>query len=252
MNHFFDTFDLTTLNWILFFICGLLVGVSKMGIAGMGLVVIPTLAHIFGGKVSTGILLPVLVMADLIAVKYYNRHAEWKYLWRLLPWTIAGILLGLYVGDQISDAQFKKVLSVLVLISIVLMLWQNRKKEQITIPDYWWLAGLTGLAAGFATMVGNAAGPLMAIYLLAMRMPKNEFIGTAAWFFLIINIFKIPLHIIFWGTITKETFFLDLNLIPVILVGAILGLFVVKKIPEKAYRVFIIITTIISAVALFF
>ncbi len=252
MSQFFSSYDLSTLDWVLFFACGLLVGVSKMGIAGMGLVVIPTLALVFGGKDSTGILLPVLVFADIIAVRYYNRHANWQFLWKLLPWTVAGVLLGLYVGDQIPDAQFKKVLSVLVLISIVLMLWQNARKGKITVPDYWWLAGLTGLAGGFATMVGNAAGPLMAIYLLAMRLPKNEFIGTGAWFFLIINIFKIPLHVIFWGTITKETFLLDLTLLPVIFIGAILGLFVVRKIPEKAYRIFIVITTIVSALALFF
>ncbi|MEM1135093.1 MAG: sulfite exporter TauE/SafE family protein [Bacteroidota bacterium] len=252
MDQIFSAFDLNTLNWILFFICGVLVGTSKMGIAGMGMVVIPTLAHIFGGKLSTGILLPILVFADIIAVRYYNRHAEWKHLWRLLPWTIAGVFLGLYVGDQISDVQFKKVLSVIIILSILLMLWQNRKGKSLVIPDYWWLAGITGLAGGFATMVGNAAGPLMAIYLLAMRMPKNEFIGTGAWFFLIINIFKIPLHVVFWETITLETFLLDLLLLPAVFIGALFGLYVVKKIPEKIYRTFVIVITIVSALALFF
>ncbi|UZR95658.1 sulfite exporter TauE/SafE family protein [Chondrinema litorale] len=249
---FLNSFELSPLSWLLFFICGILVGMSKMGVAGMGLAVVPLLAHVFGGKLSTGVLLPVLVIADIIAVKYYNRHAEWKHLWKLLPWAIAGIFLGLYVGDNISDVQFKKILAVIIIITIILMVWQTSKGKSMKVPDYWWLAGLAGLAGGFATMVGNAAGPLMAIYLLAMNMPKNEFIGTRAWFFLIINLFKVPLHVIFWKTITPDTFILDLVLIPAVVIGAFLGVYVVKKIPEKAYRLFVIIVTTISALALIF
>jgi uncharacterized membrane protein YfcA len=107
-----------------------------------------------------------------------------------------------------------------------------------------------GLLGGFATMIGNAAGPVMALYLLSMRLPKNQFIGTSAWFFLIVNLSKVPLHIALWKTITWPSFLFDLLMIPVIAVGAFLGIWLVRMLPEKAYRVFVIVSTLLAAVLL--
>ena len=101
-------------------------------------------------------------------------------------------------------------------------------------------------------MIGNAAGPVMSIYFLSMMLPKNSFIGTGAWFFLIINLFKIPFHVMVWETIDMDTFVLDLAMLPVIMVGAFLGFRLVKYIPEKPYRIFIIVTTGLAALKLFF
>ncbi len=101
-------------------------------------------------------------------------------------------------------------------------------------------------------MIGNAAGPIMAVYLLSMMLPKNSFIGTGAWFFLIINLFKIPFHIMVWKTIDINTFTLDLAMFPAIMIGAVLGFKLVKYIPEKPYRIFIIIATALAAIKLFF
>jgi uncharacterized protein len=94
------------------------------------------------------------------------------------------------------------------------------------------------------------AGPIFAIYLLAMHLPKNSFIGTGAWFFLIINLIKFPLHIFVWETISRDTLKLDLILLPGIAAGAIGGIWLVKKIPDKTYRAFVIIVTAISALLL--
>ena len=108
-----------------------------------------------------------------------------------------------------------------------------------------------GLLGGFVTMIGNSAGPIMALYLLSMRLPKNIFIGTGAWLLLIVNLVKVPIHIGIWKTITVQSLLFDVIMIPAIALGALLGIWLVKFFPEKAYRIFIIATTLFSALLLF-
>lgn len=232
-------------------LCALFVGMAKTGVAGIGMLIVPILAEIFGGRVSTGILLPMLSIADIFAVAYYNRHAEWKYVLRLLPSTTAGILVGLYVGNKVNDGQFQVMMGVIILAGLVIMIWRERKRSVI-IPHSWVIASSVGLLGGFSTMIGNAAGPIMSIYLLAMGLPKNKFIGTGAWFYLIMNLFKIPLHITVWKTIDWNTITLDLVMLPAIMLGAYIGVKIVHYIPEKPYRIFILIGTALAAIKLFY
>lgn len=240
--------DFTVIQWILMLCCAMLIGMSKVGVPGVSLIAIPVLAFIFGGRASTGILLPVLMMADWFGVGYYHRHAQWKYLLKMLPWAFAGIALALWVGQIVNDNWFKNIMAVLVFICIGLMLWEERRKDDTSIfPDKWWFAAAMGILTGFATMIGNVSGPIFAIYLLAMRLQKNKFIGTSAWFFLIINLTKFPLHIFIWKTINLSTLKLDLILLPGIFAGAVLGIWLVKKIPDKTYRSFVIAVTALSA-----
>jgi hypothetical protein len=186
-------------------------------------------------------------MADVFAVWYYHRHARWSYVIKLLPWTVIGVLVGIYVGDQVTDAVFKDIMGIIILLSVVILIWRDIRKD-VRIPGGILFPMLMGLSGGFATMVGNAAGAIMALYLLSMRLPKNEFIGTGAWFFLIINLFKIPFHVSVWETINLNTFTFDLLLFPAIAIGAFAGIYVVKLIPEKGYRIFMLISTTISAI----
>ncbi len=239
--------DFSLLQWLLLFFCALLIGMSKVGVPGVSMFVVPVLALIFGGKASTGILLPILMMADWFGVGYYHRHARWKYLFKLFPWAFAGVGIALWVGEVVNDEWFKNIIAILVFVCIGLMLWKDRQKDKNFFPDTWWFAATMGILGGFATMIGNVAGPIFAIYLLAMHLPKNNFIGTTAWFFLIINTIKFPLHIFIWKTINWQTLQLDLLLLPGIAAGAFLGVWLVKKIPEKTYRAFVIIVTALSA-----
>lgn len=243
-------FDFSLLQWLLLFFCAMLIGLSKVGVPGVSLFVVPVLALIFGGKASTGILLPVLMMADWFGVGYYHRHAQWKYLLKLFPWSFAGIGIALWVGEVIDDAWFKNIIAILVFICIGLLLWKDVKKGVDIFPDTWWFAAAMGILGGFATMIGNVAGPIFAIYLLAMHLPKNNFIGTGAWFFLITNLVKFPLHIFVWKTIDLQTLLLDVTLFPGIAAGALFGVWLIKKIPDKTYRFFVIIITAISALLL--
>lgn len=225
----------------------MLIGMSKVGVPGVSMLVVPALAIIFGGKASTGVLLPMLIMADIFGVSYYHRHAEWRFLWKLLPWALIGIGIALWVGEVVNDVWFKKIIAVLVFLSIALMLWKDRRITGQLFPDTWWFAALMGILGGFATMIGNVAGPVFAIYLLAMHLPKNVFIGTGAWFFLIINISKFPLHVMVWKTIDWHTLSLNVLLLPAIALGAFLGIQLIKQISDNLYRTAVIIVTALSA-----
>ncbi|RIJ49885.1 sulfite exporter TauE/SafE family protein [Maribellus luteus] len=240
-------FDFSTLQWILFAVCALLVGMSKVGVPGVSMLVVPALAIVFGGKASAGILLPMLMMADIFAVSYYHRHAEWKYLLKLLPWAFVGIAIALWVGHVVNDEWFKNIMAVLVFLCIGLMLWKDRQKNGQLFPNSWWFAAVMGVLGGFATMIGNVAGPIFAIYLLAMHLPKKSFIGTGAWFFLIVNFSKFPLHILFWKTINWQTLTLNILMLPAIALGAFLGIALVKQISEQLYRTAVIVLTALSA-----
>jgi uncharacterized membrane protein YfcA len=239
--------DFSVFQWGLFAICAMLVGMAKVGVPGVAMFVVPTLAIIFGGKASTGILLPMLMMADLFGVGYYHRHAEWKYLVKLLPWAFVGVGIALWIGEVVNDEWFKNIIAILVFLCIGLMIWQDRKEDANLFPDTWWFAAFMGILGGFATMIGNVAGPIFAIYLLAMHLPKNNFIGTTAWFFLIINYSKFPLHVLVWKTIDWHTLTLDILMLPGIALGALLGIWLVTKLSDKFYRVFVIVATALSA-----
>jgi uncharacterized membrane protein YfcA len=247
MTLFFINFDLTILEWVIILICGLLIGMSKTGVPGISMVVVPALAFIFGAKQSTGVLLPILILADVFGVSYYRRHANWKHLIRVIPWAVIGLFVALWIGKLVNDEQFKNLIAILVFLSIGLMLWHDKRKGTTFFPDKWWFAASMGILGGFATMIGNVAGPVFAIYLLAMHLEKKSFIGTGAWFFMIINLIKFPLQLFVWNNITTETLMIDLITLPTIALGAFLGIKVVKLIPEKTYRGFVIVITAFSA-----
>ncbi len=224
---------------------------SKTGLSGVGMMVVPLLANAFGGRSSVGLLLPILIFADIFAVAWYNRHAEWKHILRLIPWALAGIITATLVGKSITDSTFTRLLAAIVIIGIVILVWQDLRSGKMKIPNSRLFAAGLGLMGGFATMIGNAAGPVMALYLLSMRLPKNSYIGTGAWFFFIVNLSKVPLHIWSWNTITRESFLLDLLMIPAIAAGAFLGIWLVRLLPEKVFRIIIIVTTLLAALFLF-
>jgi uncharacterized protein len=238
------------LNWLLFLTCGLLIGMAKTGLSGAGLMIVPIMAGIFGGKLSVGIVLPMLIFADVFAVTYYHRYASWRYVLLALPWAFLGVVTATLYGNLIDDKTFKSVMAIIILLGIALMIAQDAFINSKKVPDTWWFAAMLGLTGGFTTMIGNAAGPVMSLYLLSMHLPKNNFIGTAAWFFLIINLLKVPFHVFSWHTITLQTLTIDLAAIPAILLGVLLGIKSVKMIPEKVYRYFIIGSTVLAALLL--
>lgn len=242
------SFSLTYPEVAIILSVALLTGMSKTGVHGAGMLSVPLLAVVFGGQLSSGVLLPMLIMADVFGVWYYHRHASWQQLKILFPWAALGVITGTITGSYINDQVFKWVMAIVILISLIIMVLLERTSD--SIPKQKSFAAASGMAGGFTSMVGNLAGSVMSVYLLSVRLPKNEFIGTTAWFFLVVNWFKVPFHVFFWNTITWNTVLLDLLTLPVILIGAWLGILIVKQLSDTLYRWFIIGMTLIAAVAM--
>lgn len=249
--------DLTPLSqisiasWVLAATATFLLGISKAGLKGMSIFNVTLMALAFGSKASTGLFVPLLIVGDIFAVIYYNRHTQWKYILRFLPWMILGILIGVLVGKDLPEREFKWGMVTVIFISLGMLYWWDRRKSE-HVPTHWLFAGSMGVMAGICTMIGNLAGAFTNIFFLGMRLPKNEFVGTAAWLFFITNTFKLPFHIFVWKTVTAESLLINLRLLPAILVGLFLGVVIVKKINEKNYKRFILIVTAIGAVAILF
>ncbi|GAB2690715.1 sulfite exporter TauE/SafE family protein [Aliiglaciecola aliphaticivorans] len=230
----------------LLFLVAFFIGLAKAGVHGISMFAVPILALIFGAKTSTGLMLPMLIMADLFAVKYYHRHANWSFLIKLFPSAAIGVIVATLIGNSIDDEMFKQVMGYIIIASLGIMLWMETNNKE-KIPDYAWFAILMGTLGGFTTMIGNLAGSVMALYLLSMRLPKNEYIGTAAWFFLIINLFKVPFHIWSWETISVNSLGLNLLGLPFIAFGIYMGIQIVKRVPDKQYRWLVIAMTGLAA-----
>lgn len=254
MVEILQSFELSTLQWVLLVLCAVMAGMAKTGIAGMGILIVPIMAEIFDPKLSTGILLPMLITADLVAAKHYRKDVDWKALFRLFPWVAIGLGCGVYVGDKITADWFRYLIAIAIFIGLIPLI-KKKKVQQEDKKHYMgklWVAVFFGIAGGFFTMVGNAAGALMSIFFLSMNIPKNRFIGTRAWFFLIVNITKVPLHIFFWKTINLNTLTLDLVTVPAIIVGSLVGIKIARMISEKKYRYFVILLIIVAAFKLLF
>ncbi len=243
--HLFS-FQLSFQDFTIIALVALCIGMAKTGVHGAGMIAVPLLATVFGGKLSSGVLLPMLVFADLIGVRYYNQHASWKHLKILFPWAALGVIGGTLAGAYINDSVFKMIMAIIIFLSVGIMVWLERGGKE-KVPQSKLFAAGTGVAGGFTSMVGNLAGSVMAIYLLAMRFPKNAYIGTTAWFFLVTNWFKVPFHLFVWHTVSINTFLLDMLVIPFIGLGAYVGIIIVKRIPDKWYRWFIIASTLVAA-----
>lgn len=238
--------EITLTSWILALIASFVLGISKAGLKGIAMVTVTLMALAFGARESTGLIVPMLLVGDVFAVLYYSRHTRWQHILRFAPWMVSGILLGTFLGKDLPASAFKIWMAVIILASVVLMYWWDLRKSK-RVPGHWAFAGGMGIVAGLATMLGNLAGAFTNLYFLAMRLPKNEFIGTAAWLFLITNLVKLPLHVFVWETISWESLLINLKLLPGIFLGLFTGVRLVKIIREGFYRKMILILTAIGA-----
>jgi len=241
---------MSTLQWSLIILSSVLIGFSKTGVGGFLLPVIPILASVFGGRSSTGVLLPLLLAGDVFALYYYKKNGNWNDLRKILPWAFAGLALGVVVGSSIDDRQFKTLISFSIILCLVLLIYSERRSSELKLPNKIWFSAFVGLTAGFTSMIGNAAGPVFTMYLLSRDVDKTEFMGTTTWFFFIINLTKLPLQIFFWHNITRGTLSVDVLMLPAIAAGAFAGIKVFRMLNEKLFRIIVILMTAVSAVRL--
>lgn len=243
--------DMTWLQVAALCCSAVLIGINKTGIPGLGLLPVVILTGVFPAGFSTGLQLVMLCTADLMAVAYYRRCADWHLVLRLLPCTLAGLGLGAWVLTFCGDVELKRGIGVIILLLSALSLVRRKYWKPDKVPNTLPFVAAVGLAAGFTTLVANAAGPVMALYLLAMRLPKEKYVGTSAWFFLIMNYIKLPVFI--WeGRITMDSVLTALPMVPLLVVGAILGILVLKKLSLTLFERIIEVLVVLSAFRLLF
>lgn len=244
--------DLDLLGWVVVAFCAVMVGTTKTGMPGLGILIVPLMALVLPTRQSTGILLGILILADLFAIVYHRRNARWGHVLRLLPAAFAGIVAGYFGLKFVNDRQLKPIIGGIVLMMLGVNYWRSRAKgEDAPVPTQWWFAVALGFMAGVTTMMANAAGPVMIIYLLAMRLPKVEFVGTGAWFFFVVNWLKVPFSANL-DLMTAESVKLNLMMLPFIAVGAVAGIFLLKHIPQKAFNAIVQILAAAAAFKLLF
>jgi len=242
--------ELSTVQWIIAGFVALMIGFSKTGVPGAGILAVPLVAIILPAKESTGFLLPILALADIMAIIYWKRHVDWSQLRRLfIPWTIIGVVAGFFIMRDLSNELLKPAIGVLVLVLIIGSWIRERMVKDDAIPTHWSFVGSMGMLAGALSMMANAAGPVMIIYLLSQRFDKKQFIGTQAWFFWILNLSKMPFSLQ-QNLITVESFLTNVALLPAILGGGILGIYLVHRISQKAFNTIILVLATAAALKL--
>ncbi|GAB4469540.1 MAG: sulfite exporter TauE/SafE family protein [Armatimonadaceae bacterium] len=240
-------------EWAMVYLAAFCVGLAKTGIPGVGIVAVALFPLLLPPREAVGSVLLVLIGADILAVLTYRREAEWKSLWKLFPGAALGVVLGSLAMGRLRDSELTRLIGIILLLLVALQFWQRWKARQgkpdaePTMPL--WLSAAAGITAGFTTMIANAAGPVMIIYLLAMRLPKVAFVATAAWFFFVINLFKVPFSI-HLGGITKETAKLALVVFPGALVGGLVGRTVLKKIDQRLFEWLALLFTLAAGIKL--
>jgi hypothetical protein len=240
------------LQWSCAVLGALMVGISKAGITGLSILSVALFTHVFpSSKQASGLVLPLLIFGDCVAVLTYRSHTQWRYLWKLMPWTAAGVILGYFALGHISDKAARSMIGLIIVSLCILGYWRRYRRTQPESPAAWHisLAAAVGVTAGFITLVANAAGPLMAIYLVAMRMPKMQFVGTAAVFFMALNLFKVP-FMVNLGLITAQSFEFNLILAPAVLLGALFGRWLLVRINQQLFENLVLALSAVAGVLL--
>lgn len=250
--------DLSLLAWAALAVGAITVGISKTAIPGANIAV-ALFAMVLPAKPSTAALLLLLIVADVFAVVFYRRHADWRILRRLVPPVLVGLVVGALFLANASDALVGRVIAVILIAVILLGLVQRRRAvrreqaggeaEEPSRRAAVVQSSVYGSLGGFTTMVANAAGPVMSMYFLAVRMPVTVFLGTSAWFYFVVNLSKVPFSAGL-GLFSAELLLMDLALVPFVVLGALVGRLIVKRISRELFEWTVIVLSIAGALYL--
>jgi len=239
-------------QWALLIGGAFTIGLAKTGIPGLGILFVGLLANAMPARQATGVILPLLILGDVFGVLLYRRHTEWRHLWKVFPWTAAGVVLGWFALGRIDDLQTRRLIGGILAILLAVHFWRKSRvapPEDVIAHAPPWVAAGTGLLAGFTTLVANAAGSVMTIYLLAMRLPKLGFLGTNAVFFLLLNWFKVP-FMVNLRLINPDSLRLNLQLAPAVIVGCLLGRYAASRMNQRGFEATALGLTFLAVVKL--
>lgn len=231
-------------------IAAVCIGLSKSGFSGISMVSVVLLADIYGAKASVGLALPLLIAADLMAYPAFIKHGSWKPVWKLLPATLAGLLLGWWLLGEIDDTVARRVIGGCVLFMVAVQafrIWRPAMFDEMAESRVF--GNSAGVMGGFSTMLANAAGPVIQLYLLTRRIPKMELIGIGTRFFLLINIIKIPLNAKL-ALITEESLWENAKLLPGVFVGIVMGRWLIGRVPQALFEWMIVVFSFLAAARL--
>jgi uncharacterized membrane protein YfcA len=242
--------DLSPAAWALAVLAGVGLGFSKAGLAGVSLFHVVVFAFLFGARESTGVVLPLLVAGDVCAVVALHQHVRWEYVRRMLLPACTGVVSAALFMRGISDAAFRPLIGGIVLglaaMQAIRMRWPNWLGN---VPHTRAAVWAIGLLAGAATMLANAAGPVVALYCVAVGLPKFQLVGTLAWFFFIINVFKIPFSAGL-GLIRGDTLLFNAVLVPAVIAGVFTGRWIVHRLPQRTFDLLMLAFAAVAALRL--
>jgi uncharacterized membrane protein YfcA len=234
-------------QWVLAALAAYMSGLAKTGVAGLSVLGVAIFASVLPARESVGVALIVLIAGDFVAVTVYRRDADWGHLVRLFPWALVGIGLGTLTLGRVDDHTLRRLLGAILMALVLIQMARGRKAVEAAVEKpRWWFVLLTGVAAGFTTMIANAAAPVMVLYLLAMRLPKITFIGTTAWFFLAINLIKVPFsyHL---GLINVSSVWMSARLWPFAIAGALSGRWLIVRINQRLFEALALGLTLLAS-----
>lgn len=243
--------DLVLWRWVVLVVAAMLVGFSKTGINGVGSIAVAMFALVLPARASTGTLLPLLISADLIAIWVYRRHADWRLVRRLLPSIVVGILVGVAFVAWVDNHVMRVSIGGLLLILLATQMWSRRRPagSGVAPTEHHLLSLAAGAATGFSTMVANAAGPVMTLYLLASGLAVIDLVGALAWLFFVVNLVKLPFSVAL-GLVHPGSVALDATLLPAMALGAGLGAVVIQRVSRAVFERYVFALVAISAVLL--
>lgn len=243
--------ELTVWQLVIVMLAGFGCGFAKTGIATLGVFNAMLMMQVFPAKESVGMLLPMLIMADIAAVIVYRRHVVWKHLLALLPWVLVGLAGGYLLLSVIDDAKLRHFLGcmLLVLIGVQLLKDYSGSSIRLMVPASGSFTAAMGSLAGFSTMAGNVSGVVMSMYLLGKKLPKEVFVGTGAWFYLTVNLIKLPLYM-HLDMITGHSLRINLWLIPAIAAGIGAGTYVLPRINQSQFQLVVLTLGLCGALVL--
>jgi uncharacterized membrane protein YfcA len=243
--------ELTVAAWALLAIGAIVVGVSKTALPGAATLAVAIFAGVLPARDSTATLLVLLIVGDALALLLYRRHADWATLLKLAPAVAAGLVVGALFLALADDTGVRRTIAIILLVLVAFTLWLRRKGDASGLVGRGGRAVSAGYGTlgGFTTMVANAGGPVMSMYFLAARFEVKAFLGTAAWFFAIVNIAKLPFAIGL-GLLTPQSLLIDLVLVPAVLIGAFIGRLIADRINQVVFERIVFTLTVVAALYL--